>query len=716
MTHIPSTLVKKHVLVIDDDQMQLRALMRLTRRDPAIELTVASDPIEALSLIGSLHPDVVVADIYMPQLDGIAVCERIKANPDTRNIEVILASASMNPDLAVAAYRAGASQAVAKPVDLSVLLCDEPQREVTCEMPAMGSAGHGSQSKRGADVLVAMLAEAGVEVIFGLPGGAISPVHDALLDSPIHNVTTRHESGAMFAAAGYAHTTGKLGVVAVTSGPGFLNSMTGLASAWCDGLPVLLLVGEVPRHAHGKGVLQDGSAHGLQLVEMARHVTKLAAEVPRPSALPHLLRRAIATALSGRKGPVMLTLPLDVTTAPMSTPRTGGAITFSESMTPETVEEIAELLRAASHPLILAGSGVRGGGAPEHLVSVAEQLQCPIATTPKAKGVFPESHPLSLGVLGMGGHASARQYLDGGVDVVLAIGTSLGDMATDGFAPKLQGTRALIHVDIDARQIGKSYEPTHAVVATASAFLGTLTEHVRHSGCVRPRTTGGVARQRLPSSTTPGLIASSDAIIELQRALPPDTIFTVDSGEHFLFATHFLEISHPDAFLVMTGLGSMGQSIGAAIGAQLAHPRRTVAAICGDGCFAMNAFEIATAVAECLPLRIFVFNDGRLGMVEKGHETVYGRRPDYPTTPLDVCSVARGLGAATLRIDGKSQLSAAKTYLANPGPVVFDVRIDHRIVLSSRDRVSAMAPAGEREAVPPTVEDKVPSQPLRLVN
>jgi acetolactate synthase-1/2/3 large subunit len=147
-----------------------------------------------------------------------------------------------------------------------------------------------------------MLAEAGVEVVFGLPGGAISPVHDALIDSKLRVVTTRHESGAMFAAAGYARATGKLAVVAVTSGPGVLNALTGLASAWCDGLPVLLLVGEVPRGQQGKGVLQDGSAYGLQLVEMARHVTKLAVEVPRPSALPHLVRRAIATAQSGRRG------------------------------------------------------------------------------------------------------------------------------------------------------------------------------------------------------------------------------------------------------------------------------------------------------------------------------------------------------------------------------------------------------------------------------
>jgi acetolactate synthase I/II/III large subunit len=698
---------RRRVLVVDDDGLQLRALQRMARRDPSIELLVASNAIDALLIVGTQRPDVVVLDVFMPGVDGIEVCERIKSNPETKDIQVILASASMDAELADAARRAGAAQAVTKPVDLSVILSDEAPREETGEIDAIRvDTRSPARPYRGADLLVSMLAEAGVDIVFGLPGGAISPVHDALLDSSIRTITTRHESGAMFAAAGYAHSTGKLAVVAVTSGPGCLNAMTGLASAWCDGLPVLLLVGEVPRHAHGKGVLQDGSAHGLQLVEMARHVTKLAAEVPRASALPHILRRAIATAMSGRKGPVMLTLPLDVTSAPTAAPRVGGAVTFGETMAPETVEELAELLRDANRPLILAGSGVRGNGAPTRLIAVAERLRCPVATTPKGKGVFPENHPLSLGVLGMGGHASSRNYLDSGVDVVLAIGTSLGDMATDGFAPQLQATRAMIHVDIDARQIGKSYAPTHAYVASAAALLGGLADRLEAMPNVTLRDKfGGIERQRLPSSTHPNLIASHDAIRELQRLLPDDTIFTVDSGEHFLFATQFLQTNHPDAFMVMTGLGSMGQSIGAAIGAQLANPNRTVAAIVGDGCFAMNAFEIATAVVERLPLRVFVFNDGRLGMVEKGHEKVYGRRPEYPTTPLDVCSVARGLGATTMLIDGKHQLAEAHALLASEGPVVFDVRIDHEIVLVSRDRVQAMAPAAEPQ-VPPAAEKR----------
>ncbi|HEX4355078.1 MAG TPA: thiamine pyrophosphate-binding protein [Polyangiales bacterium] len=703
-------------MIVDDDELQLRAAWRAARRDPDLELIVASNPIDALLNIGALRPDVVVLDLFMPNLDGIEACRRIKENVDTRDVQVVLASAALDDDLAQAAHEAGAVLCVAKPIDLAdvlALIAPVPAAEPEAVIPPSEPV---APQSRGADVLVQMLADAGVEVVFGLPGGAISPVHDALMDSSIRVITTRHESGAMFAACGFAHATGKLACVAVTSGPGALNAMTGLASAWCDGLPVLLLVGEVPRAAHGKGVLQDGSAHGLQIVEMARHVTKLAAEIPRASALPHLLRRAIATALSGKKGPVMLTLPLDVTTANVAVPRVGGTITMGQTVSPEVLDELVVLLRDAERPLILAGSGVRGNHAPARLRTVAEKLRCPVATTPKGKGVFPEDHALSLGVLGMGGHQSAREYLNSGVDVVVAIGTSLGDMATDGFARELQGSRALVHVDIDARQIGKSYEPTHAIVASAAELFGGLAERIDALGASRAHTirevVGGVDRQILSSSAKPHRIASHDAIREIQATLPKDAIFTIDSGTHFLFAVQYLETVHADSFIVMTGLGSMGQSIGAAMGAQLANPTRTVAAICGDGCFAMNAFEIATAVAERLPLRIFVFNDGRLGMVEHGHATVYGRRPEYPTA-LDVVTVAKGLGATALRIDGQHQLAEARELLrVARGPVVVEVMIDHEVMMASKDRVAAMKPSDGQVVMSPKPEPRR----LQLVN
>ncbi|HUJ56904.1 MAG TPA: thiamine pyrophosphate-binding protein [Kofleriaceae bacterium] len=676
------------VLVVDDDGVQLRALHRAVRANPEIALTTVDNAIDAMLMIGSAKPDLVVIDVYMPGLDGLEACRRIRENAATADVEVIIASAAMTPELEAAALEAGARRAIGKPFAIGELI------EEVIPAPAPPPPEPEVATLRGADVLVDMLEQAGVDVVFGLPGGAISPVHDALLDSKIRVVTTRHEAGAMFAAAGYAHGTGRLGVVAVTSGPGFLNAMTGLASAWCDGLPLLLLVGEVPRAAHGKGVLQDGSAHGLQIIEMARYVSKMAVEVPRPSGLPHLMRRAIATAMSGRKGPVVLTLPLDVTCAQLTPPRIEGAVTVGGMVDTETLDEIATLVLEAERPLMLVGSGTRGHGAPQRLVAVAERLGCPIATTPKAKGVFPEDHPLALGVLGMGGHRSAQRYLESGVDVVVAIGTSLGDMATAGFSPHLQASRALVHIDIDARQIGKSYSPTLAVVASAHELLGGLADRISERELApRDHPRLEVERHRLPSSQKPGKIAASDAIDDIQALLPADTIYTVDSGEHFMFATHYLKITRPDSFLVMTGLGSMGQSIGAAVGAQLAHPDRTVAAICGDGCFAMNAFEIATAVAERLPIRVFVFNDERLGMVENGHDTLYGRHPSFSTGQLDICSIARGLGAATAMIDKVGKLEAAEAALrSHRGPVVYDMRIDPTIALPNL-RIAAIQAA-----------------------
>ncbi len=569
---------------------------------------------------------------------------------------------------------------------------DGPETESTAE-----AGSPEPTARRTADVLVDVLEAAGVELIFGLPGGPISPLHDALMDRQLRVITTRHESGALFAAAGYAHTTGRLGVAVVTSGPGVLNAMTGLASAHCDGLPVLLLVGEVPRKVHGKGALQDGSSHGLNVVGMTRHVTKLSAEMIDPSQGPLLLHRAITTALSGRRGPVCLTLPLDIAMAPQVATRITAELSLEFSINARALDEIAALLGVAGRPLILAGSGVRGHGAPAALRAVAERFQCPIATTPKAKGVFPENHPLALGVFGLGGHPSAREYVEGGLDMLIAIGTSLGDLATDGWTPLLKPRRAFVHVDIDARQIGKSYAPTHALVAPAAAFLGGLAERTAR---IVPRPPTGVTRFPMASSDLEEL-APQDALAEIQSILPHDTIYTVDSGEHFLFATHFLEVTAPDAFVVMTGLGSMGQSIGGAIGAKLAHPDRMVAAICGDGCFAMNGFEVATAAAEKLPLVVFVFNDRRLGMVEIGHKAVYGRQPSYPIT-MDVGALAKGLGAEFVRVTRPGDLTAAAALLRRPnGPVVVDVQIDPSVKLPRKDRMAEL---------------KAASRPLRLVN
>jgi acetolactate synthase I/II/III large subunit len=861
---------RTRVVIVEDDPHQLRALTRILRRHrESVDASLFDNGRAALLDAETNRPRLVVMDVFMPGLDGVEVCRRLKSNPAMHDTRVVLTSGRMTSVVKEAALRAGAAHVLEKPFDLAMLLeqvaCSTssisfgdgarpdallPELTRLAELPTLASArprrervelsapverSTGERSpqislgelheperhelpslqslpdlpvlqamaeapmrnevklsallelpvlaplpalpasraprdssqvlsvtptareatqplpvarlardsssmglpalpsplpappearqrrhtpatppRRASAVLVDLLRAAGVEVVFGLPGGAISPVHDALLDSDIRVVTTRHESGATFAAAGYAHITGKLGVCAVTSGPGALNALTGVASAWCDGLPMLLLVGEVPRKAHGRGVLQDGSSHGLKIVEMFGHVSKLSLEVPDAAQLPHLLRRAIATALAGRRGPVVLTLPMDVTSAMIAPPRIEGEQATKSQLCSEIIDEVGEILADARRPLILAGSGLRGHGAPALLRRIAERLRCPVATTPKGKGVFPEDHPLSLGVLGLGGHLSSRSYLESGVDAVVVLGSSLGDLSTDGFNPALQA-QALVHVDIDGRQIGKSYAPTHAVVADIAEFLealearlvGLLARPVTEPASAEPASAEsaaaaaprslalpGVVRHHLPpSSADEERIGPHEVLREIQSLLPADTVYTVDSGEHFTFATHYLNLVHPDSYVVMTGLGSMGQSIGAAIGVKLAQPERAVAAIVGDGCFAMNAFEVATAVAQRLPIRVFVFNDNRLGMVENGHEHVYGRRPDYSTGSLDICAIAAGLGAATVRVCRPGDLSAAARLLASyPGPVVVDVQIDPSIRLPKKDRMAAFAP------------------------
>jgi acetolactate synthase I/II/III large subunit len=896
LEHVPLRVARTRVeertrvVIVEDDPHQLRALTRILRRHrESVDASLFDNGRAALLDAETTRPCLVVMDVFMPGLDGVEVCRRIKANPAMQDTRVVLTSGRMTSDVKAAALKAGAAHVLEKPFDLATLLeqvarsgsvargsqpamlvpdmramvkgvqggenivelCDSSRRDdvmerrrprtvsdrhsdhpehgeqvelcdlsvqpvlaehsglnelpnhpglsgmpglselaaleqlgelpvitelselsdlsallndvlgelpepparvraagslapehnrvlhvpsapVLANLPAPGAVSLAALTpallpsvaapaleemiapppassqvvvrerrqttvqppRRAAAVLVDMLAAAGVDVVFGLPGGAISPVHDALLDSNIRVVTTRHESGATFAAAGYSHITGRLGVCAVTSGPGALNALTGVASAWCDGLPMLLLVGEVPRKAHGRGVLQDGSAHGLKIVEMAAHISKLAIEVPDAAQLPHLLRRAIVTALSGRRGPVVLTLPMDVTSAMITPPRMEGHEVVRGHLSSELVDEVRDILRDAQRPMILAGSGLRGNGAPALLRRVAERLRCPVATTPKGKGVFPEDHPLSLGVLGLGGHLSSRSYLESRVDAVVVLGSSLGDLSTDGFNPALQAP-TLVHVDIDGRQIGKSYAPTHAVVADLAEFLDALDARLGDEPCPQRDFVGtGVIRHQLPATAdSEPRIGPHEVLREIQSLLPADTVYTVDSGEHFTFATHYLHIVNSDSYVVMTGLGSMGQSIGAAIGVKMAQPERSVAAIVGDGCFAMNAFEVATAVAQRLPIRVFVFNDNRLGMVENGHEHVYGRRPDYSTGSLDVCAIAAGLGAATVRVCRPGDLASAARLLASyPGPVVVDVQIDPRIRLPKKDRMAAFAP------------------------
>jgi acetolactate synthase-1/2/3 large subunit len=546
---------------------------------------------------------------------------------------------------------------------------------------------------RAADRIAALLSDQGVEHVFGLPGGPIAPLNDALMDvSSIQSIVTRHENSAMFAAAGYARTSGKLGVVLVTSGPGILNGMAGLASAYCDGIPLLVLVGEVPRALHGKNALQDGEHLGIRNILGA--VTKWTAEVPDANAAVPMLQRAIEIAMSGRPGPVALTLPMDVLAAPAHETHTGVVETGSMRIPDALMDSVAQAIQASATGVLFAGAGVRNQGGSIPLRALAEQLGWPVMTTPKGKGVFSESHPASLGVFGMGGHPSAQRYMQQGVDTLLAIGTSLGDLATDGWSQLLRPRQTLIHVDIDIAQIGRNYAADLGIAAPAASFMRELAARLP-ARPVRDRAPiHGVQRHEDPAQLgngPEGRIAPPRAIWEIQRILPDDTIYVIDSGEHFFFATHYLQIDRPDAYVVMTGLGSMGASI-SAIGIKQACPARPVAVICGDGGFAMMAPDLATAAQHDMEIAFFVLNDERLGMVERGNTRIYGRTPSYATTPVDVPRMARSLGAraATVTQAGEIESLGLDTLLRKK-PLVVDVRIDRHVAMPHNQRLAALS-------------------------
>jgi acetolactate synthase-1/2/3 large subunit len=545
------------------------------------------------------------------------------------------------------------------------------------------------RKRRGADAVVDVLVDAGVTRIFGLPGGAISPLVDALLDEPrLRPFTFRHEATAAFAACGLALETGRVAALYTTSGPGLTNALTGIASAFCDAVPLVVLVGEVPRAVQGRGAIQDGSSMALNIATMLRPVTKAVFEATDANTLPHLVHRALRVASSGRRGPVAVIMPLDAQLGVTIEARMAAQVTESYSLADDVMSDVAARVMKATRPAIFAGNGARDATTAAALRAFAEHTGIPVMTTPKGKGVFPEDHPLSLGIFGLGGHASARRYLEEHVDCLIALGTRFGDLATDGWSRELYPTRTLIHVDIDGSALARNYTADVAVVAPACVFLDDLRARLP-APPARCSRAGGIERQEdasLHPSSNNGLVSPARLMLELQKAMPSDTIWVVDSGEHALFAHHWLQVSLPDAFLTMSGLGAMGSSTGVAIGAALAHPGRRVCVILGDGGFLMTGQDVVDAAAFGLDVTFVVMNDRSLRMVELGHESVYGRTPSFTTPDVDVVAAARAFGAASAHVVTSAELPDVSVR----GVHVLDVKIDPAVRIHKRDRVAAM--------------------------
>ncbi len=562
----------------------------------------------------------------------------------------------------------------------------------------------------GAQALIKSLESQGVEVIFGLPGGAILPVYDPIIDSSIRHILVRHEQGAGHAAEGYAQVTGRPGVAMVTSGPGATNIVTPLADAYMDSNPLVVVTGQVARRSIGSDAFQEVDTTGV-----TAGVTKHNWLVTDPESIVQVVAEAFHVATTGRPGPVLIDFPKDVANAtvtwhepsPVDLPgyRPAGA------PDPASIAEAADLVLSAARPVAYVGGGVVKSGASAALAELVELTGIPVTTTLMARGAFPDSHPLSLGMPGMHGTYAAVTAMQH-ADLLLALGSRFDDRVTgrvDAFAP---GAR-VVHVDVDRAEIGKVRRADVAVVADCRLALEALVAELRRRGGVQPgalepgRLAPWVARlagwrERFPlsygdgaqpGSRGTGALKPQHVVEQLRDATPDDTILVSGVGQHQMWASQFWRFEHPRSWVNSGGLGTMGFAVPAAIGAKVGRPDRMVWAVDGDGCFQMTAQELVTASAERIPVKIAILNNAYLGMVRQWQHMFYEERysevylsPDLP----DYVGWAEAMGCVALRVASPEEVRPAieKANDVDDRPVVIDFRID------SMEQVYPMVAAG----------------------
>jgi acetolactate synthase I/II/III large subunit len=514
-----------------------------------------------------------------------------------------------------------------------------------------------------ADVILKFLESVNVEYLFGIPGTTIVPLLAATnRNKAIRPILTKHEEGAAFMADGYARVKGGLGACFATSGPGATNLVTGVANAYMDNVPILVLTGQVDTSVYGKGAFQDSSKEGIDSVKMFEPITKHSSMIISRHKAVEDLQAALRKAMSGKKGPVHLSLPRDIQGAEVEF----DAVATSTFRVPveyfdrRQVIDAAEQLVQARRPVMLIGSGAISSGACEDLKELAEMLNLPVATTPKAKGAFPEDHPLALGVLGLCGSPLAENYLRSGqTDVLFVVGASLNQMTTLSWDPRLAPSKCLIHVNIDPAEIGKNYLTQIALVGDARTIVNEIAFRVlRHLATKQTQWEDRVKavaelRARVGTCLEPAKLDADSVplkpqrvIRELQETLPEDAILFVDVGNSINWVVHYMKFRQPGSLIMPFGLLTMGYGVSAAVGGKLAAGARPVVSLLGDGCFLMNGMEIATAVHNDIPVVFIIINNQKLGLVHDlqtfslGEDTVATR-----FRKINAAKVAEALGA-----------------------------------------------------------------------
>lgn len=543
--------------------------------------------------------------------------------------------------------------------------------------------------KNGSEILIDALVEQGVDTIFGYPGGAVLNIYDALYKNSdrIHHILTAHEQGAAHAADGYARSTGRVGVCLATSGPGATNLVTGIATAYMDSIPMVAITGNVGTSLIGRDSFQEVYIAGITMP-----ITKHNFVVRHVEELADTVREAFRIAQSGRPGPVLIDIPKDVTGAECEfLPKGKVEVHETYDISEEQLKTVAEMLDKAERPFIYYGGGVELSDAGEALLALMRKAEVPSAHTMMAIGCVPDDDPLSLGMIGMHGTVSADWAVERS-DLLLCIGARFSDRVatnTGHFAP---GAR-IIHVDIDAAEINKNIDTTFSVVSDAKTFLEKVLPYVKENKHTAWLTQIAEWRQKLDyrAKDDESVIHPHQLLRTVTEETPEDTIIATDVGQHQLWSAQYNGRRHPRQFLTSGGLGTMGFGYGAAVGAQIAFPGRTVVHITGDGSFHMNLNEICTAVSYKLPIITIIMNNRVLGNVRQWQTMFYGGRYSQtdPHRKTDYVKLADAFGAVGYRATNIAELrEALRKAQQSEGPVLIDCQID------KDERVLPMIPAG----------------------
>ena len=543
-----------------------------------------------------------------------------------------------------------------------------------------------------------------VHHVFGIPGGLLIPFFSEVeLASDIELVVAKHEQGAVFMADGYARARRTIGVCAGTAGPGSTNMLTGVAVAYSSYVPVLVLTGQVPSHLLGRGASQETAREDIDIVGMFRPVTKYSATVPSPDRFVHHLRRALRLATTGRPGPVHLNIPVNFWRETIDVIEAIDPARYrppSRYFDRDAVSHVADMLVDAARPVILAGTGVIVSDGGRELRLLAEKINAPVVTTPTAKGVFPEDHPLSRGVVGLAGHVGARDLVLGDVDVLLCVGTSLNERATFNWDERIRPSVALVQVDIDPDRIGNNFPADVPIVGDARTILKELTFHVDRAltrstlgtdwQTDTPRLTDAEAYRRAELRTSDAEpVTPQRWRCDLLQVLPFDAMVFSDIGGHMLFNIHHLRIGRDQQFCINLSFASMGHGTVAPIGAKIAEPDRPVIAIIGDACLTMNGMELIVAAELDVGVIWIVENNQMHGVT--WHATKKARGAPMTSIqyrkPLDVAGIARAMGLDVYVVDKPDQMQVAMAEALTSGRAsLIDVRVDPEISPPLDDR------------------------------